>query len=102
MITLLCLNKKELESFVNSGEYSTFDFLPITKHRALSQIKNEKADADKIILIGHSRGGGISIIKSFEDERIHGLITLASVDTLDRFPKNDASKNGRKLECIMS
>ncbi len=53
-------------------------------------VKNENVDADKIILIGHSRGGGISIIKSFEDERIQGLITLASVDTLDRFPKNDA------------
>lgn len=53
-------------------------------------VKNENVDADKIILIGHSRGGGISIIKSFEDERIHVLITLASVDTLDRFPKNDA------------
>lgn len=59
-------------------------------------VKNEKVDADKIILIGHSRGGGISIIKSFEDERINGLITLASVDTLDRFPKNDAFEKWKK------
>ncbi|WP_294315097.1 alpha/beta fold hydrolase [uncultured Chryseobacterium sp.] len=50
-------------------------------------------DKDKIILIGHSRGGAISIIKTYEDERIHGLITLASVDTLDRFPKNEAFEN---------
>jgi len=50
-------------------------------------IKDPKVDDQKIILIGHSRGGGISIIKTFEDERINGLITLASVDTLDRFPK---------------
>ncbi|WP_294277370.1 alpha/beta fold hydrolase [uncultured Chryseobacterium sp.] len=47
-----------------------------------------RVDRHKIILIGHSRGGGISIIKTFEDERINGLITLASVDTLERFPKN--------------
>jgi dipeptidyl aminopeptidase/acylaminoacyl peptidase len=53
-------------------------------------VKDPKVDDQKIVLIGHSRGGGISMIKTFEDERINGLITLASVDTLDRFPKNDA------------
>lgn len=50
--------------------------------------KNPKVDQQKIILIGHSRGGGISIVKTCEDERINGLITLASVDTLERFPKD--------------
>jgi pimeloyl-ACP methyl ester carboxylesterase len=53
-------------------------------------VKDEKVDDQKIVLIGHSRGGGISIIKTYEDERINGLITLASIDTLERFPKNDA------------
>jgi pimeloyl-ACP methyl ester carboxylesterase len=59
-------------------------------------IQNENVDDHKIVLIGHSRGGGISIIKTYEDERIHGLITLASVDTLDRFPKNEAFENWKK------
>lgn len=40
--------------------------------------KNE-IDASNIILIGHSRGGGISIIKASEDQRITNLITWASV-----------------------
>ena len=53
-------------------------------------INHEKVDDEKVVLIGHSRGGAISIIKTFEDERINGLITVASVDTLDRFPRNDA------------
>jgi pimeloyl-ACP methyl ester carboxylesterase len=53
-------------------------------------VKDATIDDQKIILIGHSRGGGISIIKTYEDERINGLITLASIDTLERFPKNDA------------
>jgi pimeloyl-ACP methyl ester carboxylesterase len=52
-------------------------------------VKDAHVDDRKIILIGHSRGGGISIIKTFEDERINGLITLASVDTLDRFPTGE-------------
>ncbi|UOU98537.1 alpha/beta hydrolase [Chryseobacterium daecheongense] len=51
-------------------------------------IKDPKVDEQKVILIGHSRGGGIAVIKTFEDERINGLITLASVDTLERFPKD--------------
>ena len=36
-------------------------------------------DLTSISLIGHSRGGGISIIKASEDPRIHNLITWASV-----------------------
>ncbi|MCX8532910.1 alpha/beta hydrolase family protein [Chryseobacterium luquanense] len=55
--------------------------------------KNEKVDDQKIILVGHSRGGGISIIKTCEDIRINGLVTLASVDSLERFPKNEAFEN---------
>ncbi|MFY1047089.1 alpha/beta hydrolase family protein [Chryseobacterium sp. GP-SGM7] len=55
--------------------------------------KNEKVDSNKITLIGHSRGGGISIIKTCEDIRINGLITLASVDSLERFPKGEAFEN---------
>lgn len=55
-----------------------------------------KVDDQKIILIGHSRGGGISIIKTYEDERINGLITLASVDTLERFPKDEALESWKK------
>ncbi|WP_288436844.1 alpha/beta fold hydrolase [uncultured Chryseobacterium sp.] len=51
--------------------------------------RDPHVDDEKIVLIGHSRGGGISIIKTCEDERINGLITLASVDTLDRFPKGE-------------
>lgn len=50
MISLKCLNKKELEKFIISGEFETFDFLPITKHRALSQIKNPNAGENDVLL----------------------------------------------------
>lgn len=59
-------------------------------------IRNPKIDDQKVVLMGHSRGGGISIIKTFEDERINGLITLASVDTLDRFPKDEGLESWKK------
>lgn len=76
-------NFDDLEAFGNnnySKELSDLNFV------VDYFIKNPKVDGQKVVLIGHSRGGGISIIKICEDERINGLITLASVDTLDRFP----------------
>lgn len=39
----------------------------------------DNIDLDRTILIGHSRGGGISIIKASEDDRIKQLVTWASV-----------------------
>ncbi len=42
------------------------------------QYKND-IDTSNITLIGHSRGGGISILKASEDHRITKLITWASV-----------------------
>jgi dienelactone hydrolase len=42
-------------------------------------------DAEKIYLIGHSRGGGISILKTGEDVRIKKLVTWASVKDLSDF-----------------
>ncbi len=47
-------------------------------------------DTSNIILIGHSRGGGISIIKASEESRITKLVTFSSVsDYASRFPSAD-------------
>lgn len=83
----------DLEAFGNnnySKELSDLSFV-------IDYFSNEsKVDKNKIVLIGHSRGGGISIVKTAEDSRIHGLITLASVDSLERFPKNEVLENWKK------
>ena len=42
----------------------------------------EELDLNKIFLIGHSRGGGVAIIKTAEEKRVKGLATWASVDSL--------------------
>jgi len=52
---------------------------------------------DNIIIAGHSRGGGISIIKTAEDKRIKKLITLASVSEFNCYSeerKSDWKKAG--------
>lgn len=54
--------------------------------------KNE-IDTKNMTLIGHSRGGGISIIKASEDQRITKLITWASVsDFASRFGSSEDIK----------
>jgi pimeloyl-ACP methyl ester carboxylesterase len=45
---------------------------------------NLHVDTNQICLIGHSRGGGITILKASEDHRITKLITLASVSDFGR------------------
>lgn len=58
--------------------------------------QDDRVDTDNITLIGHSRGGGVSIIKAHEDARINCLIALASVDSLDRFPRGEALEDWKK------
>lgn len=58
--------------------------------------QNSRVDAENITLIGHSRGGGISIVKAAENSKIKNLITLASVDSLDRFPTDEKLEDWKK------
>lgn len=86
-------NFADLEAFGNNNYSKELSDLGVVIDHF---VKYPNVDDQKIILIGHSRGGGISIIKTFEDERINGLITLASVDTLERFPKAEALESWKR------
>src|SRR4030095_5496265 len=44
-----------------------------------------KIDKNRIAVIGHSRGGGISILQSAGDSRIKCLAALSSVSVFDRY-----------------
>lgn len=83
----------DLEAFGNNNYSKELSDLDVVLNHFT---KDPKVDDEKIVLIGHSRGGGISIIKTCEDIRINGLITLASVDNLERFPKDEAFENWKK------
>jgi dipeptidyl aminopeptidase/acylaminoacyl peptidase len=57
------------------------------------QSTNSALDTTTLILMGHSRGGGIALIKASEDSRIRKVITLAGVsDYKSRFPEKQALK----------
>ncbi len=62
---------------------------------------HQKVDQEKVAIIGHSRGGGITVIKGFEDERVKVLVALAGVSNFKyRFPSQDRFEDW-KTEGVM-
>jgi len=51
------------------------------------ELPSEEINKEEVYLIGHSRGGGISVIAATEDKRIKKLVTWAAVaDLINRIP----------------
>ncbi|CAM1339234.1 alpha/beta hydrolase family protein [Tenacibaculum aestuarii] len=70
----------DLEAFGKNNYTKELDDLNDVLDWTQSYFKNNKnVDSNSINLIGHSRGGGIAIIKASEDSRVSKLITLASI-----------------------
>ncbi|MEH6536718.1 MAG: alpha/beta hydrolase [Psychroserpens sp.] len=71
----------DLEAFAENNYSKELDDLDTILNLLLSEefeyINN--IDTSNVTVIGHSRGGGISIIKTSEDKRIKRLITWASI-----------------------
>ena len=81
----------DLEAFGNNNYTKELDDLEtvINWISSIEKYKNE-INTNAISLIGHSRGGGIVLLKANEDTRIKKVITLAGVsDYKSRFPKNE-------------
>ena len=74
------LNFGDLEAFGNNNYIIELDDLKLVIDWSLSneQLKNE-IDANQLYLLGHSRGGGISILKAGEDNRVKKVVTWAAV-----------------------
>ncbi len=71
----------DLEAFAENNYSKELDDLDAVLNYILSENFQFRDEIDKnnVTVIGHSRGGGISIIKASEDTRITKLITWASV-----------------------
>lgn len=77
----------DLEAFANNNfTKELLDYQAVIDHF----IKYDDIDSEKLILMGHSRGAGISVIQAFEDERVKALISFAGVSHFGyRFPSGD-------------
>ncbi|MCB0399927.1 MAG: prolyl oligopeptidase family serine peptidase [Winogradskyella sp.] len=70
----------DLEAFGNNNYSKELDDLNDVINWVFSKfVDNVFVDVSNLILLGHSRGGGIAIIKTSENKRVKKLITLASV-----------------------
>lgn len=70
----------DLEAFGNNNYSKELDDLNDVINWVTKEFKdNLNLAVNNIALLGHSRGGGISILKASEDKRVKKLITLASV-----------------------
>lgn len=78
--TRLDLFAENTHSIELSDLDAVINFLP-----QLSEKYPGKFDIDKIGLIGHSRGGGLSVVAAAEHPGIKALVTLAAVGDFDRY-----------------
>ena len=77
----------DLDAFGNNNYYLEFLELGLVIDWLYASDLN--INPAKLALIGHSRGGGISLLRAAQDSRIHKLITWASVSDFEtRFPKD--------------
>ncbi len=77
----------DLKAFANNNfTKELLDYQAVINHF----IGHDEVNPEKLILMGHSRGAGISVIQAFEDERVKALISLAGVSHFGyRFPSGD-------------
>ncbi|MEM9679593.1 MAG: alpha/beta hydrolase [Bacteroidota bacterium] len=82
----------DLEAFGQNNYSLELEDLDDVISWAITRFKsNPTVNTDQVTLMGHSRGGGIVLIKAAEDPRISKVITLASVsDYKSRFVKGEA------------
>lgn len=88
----------DLEAFANDNYSkqlddleSVIDWISITKEFA------KEADVNQINLIGHSRGGGIVLLKTIQNNKIKKVITWAGVDDFgSRFPSGEKLKEWKE------
>ena len=63
--------------------------------------ENLPIDFSKLAVIGHSRGGGITLLRTAQDARINKAITWASVSDFERrFPKDISDWKAKGVEYI--
>jgi uncharacterized protein len=78
----------DLEAFGNDNLSIEMDDLGVVidwLHSSEFPLEQSEFNIDKLCLMGHSRGGGISILKAKEDARVKKVCTWASVNEFSKY-----------------
>ena len=88
----------DLEAFGNNNFIKELDDLQsVINWIAQNDSLTDEIDPENLTLIGHSRGGGIVLLKAAEEKLVKKVITWAAVaDFGARFPKGSELENWRK------
>lgn len=89
----------DLEAFGNNNFSIELDDLGSVIDFMLAEsapFKRGEIDADKLFLIGHSRGGGIVILKANEDHRVKKIVTWAAVNDFGKSWSQDILDDWKK------
>ena len=69
-------------------------------HSKENEVPANEFDLNRLFIIGHSRGGGISIVKASEDDRIKGIATWAALNNFKMGTTPDSIDIWRKQGVI--
>ncbi len=73
------LDFDDLDAFGNNNFTHELDDLEVAIDFLISNAEAFRVDINRIYLAGHSRGGGIVILKAAEDSRVRGVTSWAAV-----------------------
>ncbi len=91
----------DLEAFGNNNFSKELDDLDsVINWLEKNHLHGEQFDLNNISLIGHSRGGGISILKANEDERIKKVVGWASVNEFGKYISAEEQRVWKKDKVI--
>lgn len=91
------LNFGDLQAFGNNNftkELDDIDVMINTIHKF--QFDHITLNTQRLFIVGHSRGGGVSIIKASEDDRIKGITTWAALNNFRMGFTQEAIDHWRK------
>lgn len=77
----------DLEAFGNNNFSKELDDIATMIdyfHSPQSGVPDEEMDTNALFLLGHSRGGGIALLKANEDNRVKAVVTLAAISDLQK------------------
>lgn len=77
----------DLEAFGRNTFSKELDDIDVMIDHLLSEksnIPDGELDHDRLFLMGHSRGGGVALLKTAEDKRVKKVATLAAIHDLEK------------------